>query len=115
MPSLHLDQEPLRPEWLDAYGHLNEAYYLVPFSNATWAFLDHFELGEAYFEQTGIDLSVAGYVGGKGKGRKPIDGAAGAVTRFLMIDDGSSHPPLGFGLFDVGRRVQLTWKRARCD
>jgi arylsulfatase A-like enzyme len=34
---------------------------------------------ERYTEITGIDLSVAGYVGEKGKARKPIDGAAGAL------------------------------------
>jgi arylsulfatase len=34
---------------------------------------------EAYKEMTGIDLSVAGYVGEKGKGRKPIEGPAGTL------------------------------------
>ena len=34
--------------------------------------------GEAeYKKRTGIDLSIAGYVGRKGKGRKPVEGAAG--------------------------------------
>jgi arylsulfatase len=32
---------------------------------------------EEYKKRTGIDLSVAGYVGRKGEGRKPIEGAAG--------------------------------------
>ena len=27
------------------YGHLNEAYYLVVFSNATWSLQDHFGIG----------------------------------------------------------------------
>ena len=35
---------------------------------------------EAYKEQTGIDLSVAGYIGEKGKGRKPIPGEAGKLS-----------------------------------
>ncbi len=34
MSVLKLHSEPVREEWLNAYGHLNEAYYLVPFSNA---------------------------------------------------------------------------------
>ena len=34
---------------------------------------------EAYKDMTGIDLSVAGYIGEKGKGRKPIPGVAGKL------------------------------------
>ena len=34
---------------------------------------------EEYLKRTGIDLSVAGYVGQKGKGRKPIEGLAGKL------------------------------------
>ncbi len=34
---------------------------------------------EKYADRTGIDLSVAGYVGHKGKGRKPIEGPAGKL------------------------------------
>lgn len=34
---------------------------------------------EKYKEITGIDLSVSGYVGEKGKGRKPIEGLAGIL------------------------------------
>ncbi len=53
MTRLKLHAEPLRDDWLDAYGHLNEAYYLVPFSNASWALQDHFGIGVDYFERTG--------------------------------------------------------------
>jgi len=53
---LHLHREPLQDSWLDAYGHLNEAYYLVAFSNATWALQDHFAIGAEYFDQTGAAL-----------------------------------------------------------
>lgn len=53
MSVLKLHSEPVREEWLDAYGHLNEAYYLVPFSNAAWALQDHFGIGVEYFERTG--------------------------------------------------------------
>ncbi len=53
---LKLHSEPVQDIWLDAYGHLNEAYYLVPFSNATWALQEHFAIGVAYFERTGAAL-----------------------------------------------------------
>ena len=53
MNVLKLHSEPVREEWLDAYGHLNEAYYLIPFSNAAWALQDHFGIGVDYFERTG--------------------------------------------------------------
>lgn len=56
MTSLHLHQEPLLDAWLDAYGHLNEAYYVVPFTNATWKLQDHFGIGTAHFELTGKAL-----------------------------------------------------------
>ena len=35
---------------------------------------------EQYKEMTGIDLSVAAYVGEKGKGRKPVEGIAGKLS-----------------------------------
>lgn len=53
MTILKLHSEPLQDDWLDAYGHLNEAYYLVPFSNANWVVQDHFGIGVDYFERTG--------------------------------------------------------------
>lgn len=56
MSLLKLHSEPLQLGWLDAYGHLNEAYYLVPFSNASWKMQAHFGIGVAYFERTGCAL-----------------------------------------------------------
>ena len=53
MTLLKLHAEPLQDQWLDAYGHLNEAYYLVPFTNANWAILAHFGIGTEYYERTG--------------------------------------------------------------
>ncbi len=52
MSLLQLHREAIQQTWLDAYGHLNEAYYLVPFTNATWKLQDHFGIGVDYFEQT---------------------------------------------------------------
>ena len=56
MTRLKLHSEPLQEAWLDAYGHLNEAYYLVPFSNATWLMQDHFGIGVPYFKETGCAI-----------------------------------------------------------
>ena len=56
MTIFKLHSEPLKDEWLDAYGHLNEAYYLVPFTNTTWLLQDQFNIGVEYFEQTGCAL-----------------------------------------------------------
>jgi acyl-CoA thioesterase FadM len=53
MTLLKLHAEPVQDAWLDAYGHLNEAHYLVPFTNANWAILAHFGIGTDYFERTG--------------------------------------------------------------
>ncbi len=53
---LKLHCEPVLDIWLDAYGHLNEAYYLVPFSNASWALQEHFGIGVEYFDRTGAAL-----------------------------------------------------------
>ncbi len=56
MSILKLHSEPVQESWLDAYGHLNEAYYLVAFSNATWPVQAHFGIGTDYFDETGCAL-----------------------------------------------------------
>ena len=56
MANLKLHDEPLQVEWLDAYGHLNEAYYLVPFTNATWKMQDFLSIGMDYFNESGNAL-----------------------------------------------------------
>lgn len=56
MSLLRLHSEPMLDSWTDAYGHLNEAYYLVPFSNATWVLQDHFGIGTDYFDATGCAI-----------------------------------------------------------
>ncbi len=56
MTTFRFHQEPLQEAWLDLYGHLNEAYYLVPFTNATWKMQDHFDIGPAYFDDTGCAI-----------------------------------------------------------
>jgi len=56
MTSFSFHSEPLQDSWLDLYGHLNEAYYLVPFSNTTWIMQDHFEIGSDYFDRSGCAI-----------------------------------------------------------
>ena len=56
MTTFNFHSESLQDSWLDAYGHLNEAYYLVPLSNTTWKFQDHFGIGVDYFDETGCAL-----------------------------------------------------------
>ncbi len=56
MTILSLHAEPVQDSWLDAYGHMNEAYYLVAFSNAAWPFQDHFGIGTEYFDATGCAI-----------------------------------------------------------
>jgi len=38
---LKLYRDRVRPEWIDYNGHMNEAFYLLVFSRATDAFMDH--------------------------------------------------------------------------
>ena len=56
MSIFNFHAEPMQESWADAYGHLNEAYYLVPFSNATWKMQDHFGIGTDYFDATGCAI-----------------------------------------------------------
>ena len=49
-------KEPIRKGWLDHYQHLNEAYYIVAFSNATWALQCNLGIGKVYFNKTGRAL-----------------------------------------------------------
>ncbi|MFA3920684.1 sulfatase-like hydrolase/transferase [Ruegeria hyattellae] len=65
------------------YGLFNGApdYWQASFDDrsGTYPFAD-FPGNEEYKARTGIDLSVAGYVGKAGEGRTPIEGAAGVLS-----------------------------------
>ncbi len=54
-----------------------EAYKDAP--NSSRAMFYDFPGEKEYLKQTGIDLSVAGYIGRKGQGRTPIEGVAGKL------------------------------------
>ena len=57
MTVLNLHSEPVQDSWLDAYGHMNEGYYVVAFSGATWPLQAHFGIDEkGYFEETGCAM-----------------------------------------------------------
>ena len=44
----------VRPEWIDANGHLNMGYYVVVFDSATDAWLDHVGLSESERARMGV-------------------------------------------------------------
>jgi len=43
---LDLHRERVQPGWVDYNNHMNDAYYMVIFSNATTALMEHIGLGE---------------------------------------------------------------------
>ncbi len=45
---LALHSATVLPEWIDYNGHMNVAYYLLAFDQATDVVLDHFGVGKAY-------------------------------------------------------------------
>ena len=49
---LPLYASAVQPEWIDYNGHLNDAYYLVPFSRATDVWMDAIGLDAAYRSRT---------------------------------------------------------------
>src|SRR5215831_6937745 len=53
---LMLHRETVQPGWVDYNDHLNDAYYVVVFSNATTTLMDHIGLGEAERRRTGHSL-----------------------------------------------------------
>ena len=56
MKIANIHSEPLKPEWCDYYGHLNEAFYLLVFSNATFELQNILGIGEDYYNRTGRSL-----------------------------------------------------------
>jgi acyl-CoA thioester hydrolase len=53
---LMLHRETVQPGWVDYNNHLNDAYYVVIFSNATTTLMDHIALGAAERAATGHTL-----------------------------------------------------------
>lgn len=55
---LRLHEGEVRPEWIDFNGHMNLAYYLLAFDQATDRFLHHIGLGEKYFREQNRSVFV---------------------------------------------------------
>jgi acyl-CoA thioester hydrolase len=49
----------VRPEWIDSNGHMNLAYYIVVFDQATDVAFDALDIGPAYRARTGNSCFVA--------------------------------------------------------
>lgn len=48
----------IRPEWIDANGHMNLAYYIVVFDHATDTVFDALDIGSAYRQRTGYSSFI---------------------------------------------------------
>lgn len=55
---LTLHTATVLPEWIDYNGHMNVAYYLLAFDQATDAVLDRFAIGRSYAETQGHSMFV---------------------------------------------------------
>lgn len=53
---LVLHRARVAPEWIDYNGHMNEAYYVLVFSQATDALMDHVGLDDPYRRRNGLTL-----------------------------------------------------------
>jgi acyl-CoA thioester hydrolase len=53
---LWLHRAVVRPEWVDYNGHMNEAYYVLIFGDATDALYDHIGLDDAAHRRDNVSL-----------------------------------------------------------
>ncbi|WP_394213294.1 thioesterase family protein [Enterovibrio calviensis] len=53
---IQLIESPVLPEWIDYNGHMNDAYYVVAFSQAIDAFMLHIGLDETFREAQCVSL-----------------------------------------------------------
>lgn len=56
--AMRLFETAVRPEWIDYNGHMNVAYYLLAFDQATDALLDCLSLGRNYADHEGHSVFV---------------------------------------------------------
>ncbi|MDD1784266.1 thioesterase family protein [Enterovibrio sp. ZSDZ35] len=49
-------ESPVLPEWIDYNGHMNDAYYVVAFSQAIDAFMLHIGLDETFREEHSVSI-----------------------------------------------------------
>lgn len=56
---LEIHRSTVLPEWIDYNGHMNVAYYVLAFDQATDAFLDYLGLDHAYKKKANVTTFVA--------------------------------------------------------
>ncbi|MBI3507132.1 MAG: thioesterase family protein [Proteobacteria bacterium] len=77
--------EPVRPEWIDYNGHMNVAFYVLAFDNATDTFFEAMDFGAAWRRRTDRSFfAVEGHVRYLGE-LKP--GETLAITTQLVAAD----------------------------
>jgi acyl-CoA thioester hydrolase len=54
--ALWLHEAAVRPEWVDYNGHMNEAYYVLIFGDATDAFYDHIGFDDSFRRREEVSL-----------------------------------------------------------
>jgi acyl-CoA thioester hydrolase len=54
--ALWLHEAHVRPEWVDYNGHMNEAYYVLIFGDATDDFYDHIGFNDAFRRREQVSL-----------------------------------------------------------
>jgi len=83
---LQLHESVVLPEWIDYNGHMNVAFYVLAFDQATDAFLDHIGLDHGYKKQANcttfvVDMNVS-YIG------EVLEGDPLRFTTQLINSDG---------------------------
>lgn len=82
--------EPVRPEWIDYNGHMNVAYYLVVFDNATDAFFDALGFDAAWRTRTGRSFfAVEGHI--RYLGETKLGQNLAVESRLLAVDSKRIH------------------------
>jgi len=56
MTILNVYSAEVLESWTDHYGHMNESYYVVAFSDASWALQAELGIGTDYFDRTGMAM-----------------------------------------------------------
>ena len=54
--SITLFESPVLPEWIDYNGHMNDAYYVVAFSQAIEGFMACLDLNEAFRSEHSVSI-----------------------------------------------------------
>lgn len=55
----NLHRAKVQPEWIDYNGHMNVAYYVLAFDQATDTFIEHVGIDESYRQATDCSIFVS--------------------------------------------------------